>query len=237
MKQTTHEKRIQSVAKRDKRTEPFSQEKIVSSVASVLTQTGEGTFDDAVGVACNVMRELESSDSTILYNEIMPTTHVISDLIFHELNQKQFFTAAQVYKQCESCKKRSETEADERVKRLALEGKKYFRNALGEFVYYRTYARWIDNEHRRETWIETVDRYINFMRENLGEKLTDDEYQELRGAILQQEVVPSMRLLQFAGSAVRKTNVCAYNCSFIAPVCLDDFAEIMYILMCGSVFP
>lgn len=234
MKQTTHEKSIQSVAKRDKRTEPFSQEKIVSSVATVLTQTGEGTLDDAVGVACNVMRELKSVSPEILYDEMIPTTHLISDLIFHELNQKQFFTAAQVYKQCESCKKRSETEADERVKRLALEGKKYFRNALGEFVYYRTYARWIENERRRETWIETVDRYINFMRENLGEKLTDDEYQELRCAILQQEVVPSMRLLQFAGSAVRKTNVCAYNCSFIAPVCLDDFAEIMYILMCGS---
>lgn len=234
MKQAMHEKNINTVAKRDKRTEPFSKDKIVSSVATVLTQTGEGTLEDAVGVVSNVIRELENVHPDIIQDNFIPTTHLISDLICNELNQKQFFTAAQVYKQCEACKKRQATEVDERVQRLAREGKKYFRNALGEFVYYRTYARWIEAERRRETWIETVDRYMNFMHENLGAKLTDDEYAELRRAIIHQEVVPSMRLLQFAGDAVRKTNVCAYNCSFLAPAALDDFAEIMYILMCGS---
>ena len=118
--------------------------------------------------------------------------------------------------------------------RAACNEKNYFRNALGEFVYYRTYARWIERERRRERWPETVDRYVDFMRENLGNKLTEEEYREVHEAIVHQEVMPSMRLMQFSGKAVRKTNVCAYNCSFIAPQCLDDFAEIMYILMCGS---
>lgn len=120
------------------------------------------------------------------------------------------------------------------LKTLTEESKKYFRSSLGEFVYYRTYARWIEAEGRRETWIETVDRYVNFMRENLGDKLTAEEYAEIRTVILQQQVVPSMRLLQFAGVAARTTNVCAYNCSFIAPSCLEDFAEIMYISMAGT---
>ena len=82
--------------------------------------------------------------------------------------------------------------------------------------------------------IETVDRYIGFMKENLGKKLTDAEYKEVREYILNQGAMPSMRLLQFAGKAARATNVCAYNCSYIAPESFQDLAEIMYISMCGT---
>jgi len=120
------------------------------------------------------------------------------------------------------------------VRVLAEKSKKYFKdNALGEFVYLRTYARWIEEENRRETWIETVDRYISFMRENLGNKLSQEEYSELREAILKQEVMPSMRLMQFAGDPARRCNTCAYNCTFIAPASLEDYAEIMYLSMQG----
>lgn len=126
------------------------------------------------------------------------------------------------------------TKVDTKLKELAEESKKYFRNQLAEFVYYRTYSRWMDSEGRRETWIETVERYMSFMKENLGNKLTKAEYDEVREAILNQEAMPSMRLLQFSGDAARVTNVCAYNCSFIAPTKLKDFADITYILMCGA---
>lgn len=122
----------------------------------------------------------------------------------------------------------------DKVRKLAEESSQYFRNQLAEFVYYRTYSRWIDAEGRRETWIETVDRYMDFMRENLKDKLTPSEYSEIRETILKQEAMPSMRLLQFAGLAARTTNVCAYNCSFVAPTELKDFADITYILMCGT---
>ena len=117
---------------------------------------------------------------------------------------------------------------------MARESKQYFRNSLAEFVYYRSYSRWIDEEQRRETWIETVDRYMNFMRENLDKKLHEKEYAEIREAILKHEVMPSMRLMWSAGSAARKTNVTGYNCSFIAPSKLRDFGEIMYLSMCGT---
>ena len=92
----------------------------------------------------------------------------------------------------------------EHVKKLAAESKQYFRNPLAEFVYYRTYSRWIDDESRRETWIETVDRYLSFMREKLGEKLTEAEYTELRTAILSQQIMPSMRLMWSAGSGAQQ---------------------------------
>ena len=118
--------------------------------------------------------------------------------------------------------------------KLSEESSKYFKNKLGEFVYLRTYSKWIESENRRETWIETVDRYMNFMYQNLGNLLDFYEYEEIRTTILKQEVMPSMRLLQFAGKAADNTNVCAYNCSYIAPTCIQDFAEIVYILMCGT---
>jgi ribonucleoside-diphosphate reductase alpha chain len=72
------------------------------------------------------------------------------------------------------------------------------------------------------------------MKENLGDKLEEYTYQEVRSAILNQEVMPSMRLMQFAGEPARRTNVCAYNCSFIAPTKLRDLSDILYILMCGT---
>ena len=122
----------------------------------------------------------------------------------------------------------------EHVKKLTDASKKYFRNPLSEFVYYRSYAKWIEEEGRRETWIETVDRYINFMKGKLDKDLKDSEYEEIRESILKQEAMPSMRLMQFAGAAAEKTNVCAYNCSFIAPASFQDFGEIIYISMCGT---
>src|SRR3970040_465425 len=100
-----------------------------------------------------------------------------------------------LYREERSRLRREMGEIPEKVRKLADESKKYFRNSLAEFVYYRTYSKWIDSEGRRETWIETVDRYIDFMKENVGKKFTDKEYAELRGAILKMEVMPSMRLM------------------------------------------
>lgn len=130
--------------------------------------------------------------------------------------------------------RKSGVKVPEHVKKLTEDSQKYFRNQLAEFVYYRTYSRWVDKEGRRETWIETVDRYMDFMKKKLDGKLSEKEYSEVRDMILAQSSMPSMRLLQFAGKAAEKTNVCAYNCSFIAPSALQDFGEVMYILMCGT---
>jgi len=121
-----------------------------------------------------------------------------------------------------------------KLQELIKASKSYFKNELSEFIYFRTYSRWKGDENRRETWIETVDRYVDFMKENMGTKLTKEEYSKIREAILSQDVMPSMRLMWSAGDAARKTNVCAYNCSFVAPSRLKDFGEIMYLSMCGT---
>ena len=122
----------------------------------------------------------------------------------------------------------------EEIKKAVEESSKYFSSAYSEYIFYQFYSRWVPKLGRRETWIETVDRYIAYMRENLDEKLTNKEYDDVREAILNQDICPSMRLLWSSGKACRQSNVWAYNCSYVAPTCPQDLGEIMYISMCGA---
>ena len=72
------------------------------------------------------------------------------------------------------------------------------------------------------------------MKKNLGDKLSAKEYEDIRQGILNQEIMPSMRLMQFSGKAAERTNVCAYNCAYIAPENFQNIAEVMYVSMCGT---
>jgi ribonucleoside-diphosphate reductase alpha chain len=226
---------LREVRKRDGTIVPFDRERIKSAVHRAMLACDEGSEKDAELVTGAVVSALEKEVRS--RKEYLPTVEDVQDMVETELIYKDFAKTAKgyiIYRE-EHKKIREQTGViPERVKELARDSKNYFRNSLAEFVYYRSYSRWIEHEGRRETWIETVDRYMAFMRENLDKKLTDKEYDEVREAILKQEVMPSMRLMWAAGSAARKTNVCAYNCSFIAPSKLRDFGEIMYLSMCGT---
>jgi ribonucleoside-diphosphate reductase alpha chain len=197
----------------------------------------EGDENHAEKVMIKVMDKLLLVQKENKIKNFVPTVEMIQDVVENELINSSFLNTAKgyiLYRQERSLVREKVGTIPEKIKELFTESKKYFRNSLAELVYYRTYAKWIPEQDRRETWIETVDRYVDFMRDNINGKLTDAEYKEIREAILNQEALPSMRLLQFAGKAARKTNVCAYNCSFIAPRTFQDFAEIMYISMCGT---
>ncbi|MFA6430599.1 MAG: ATP cone domain-containing protein [Candidatus Paceibacterota bacterium] len=226
---------IKSIKKRDGSVVPFDLSKIINAIFKAMTKVSEGSIEEAELVANKVLSELvriaKRSDTFI------PGIEDIQDIVEKELILGEYVQSAKeyiLYRQERNKLREVGIEVPAKVKKLATDSKKYFRNQLGELVYYRTYSRWIDEEGRRETWIETVDRYMAFMKNNIGDLVKPAEYKELREAILKQEVMPSMRLLQFAGTAAGKTNVCAYNCSFIAPSKIQDFAEIMYISMCGT---
>ncbi len=226
---------VKSVRKRDGSVVPFEVGRIENAIHKAMLQTGEGSFEEAKLVAAKVFADVVRI--TKKHRNFVPTVEGIQDSVEKELILSEYVKTAKVYilyREKRAKLREKGFAVPERVKHLALESKKYFRNPLGEFVYYRTYSRWITEENRRETWIETVERYVAFMKENLGKKLKDKEYAEIRDAILNHAAMPSMRLLQFAGPAARATNVCAYNCSYIAPTELSDFAEIMYVSMCGT---
>lgn len=227
---------VSNVRKRDGSVVDFDLSKIQNAIFKALKATGEGTDKEANKVAVAVSKDLVELAGKH-GGDYVPTVEEVQDLVEKELILHKFAATAKayiLYRERRSEVRREKGEVPARVKQLVEESNQYFRSPLGEFVYYRTYAKWIEEEGRRETWVETVGRYIDFMKENLGDKLSEDEYAEVREAILKQQAMPSMRLMQFAGKAARTTNVCAYNCSFIAPSKLEDFAEIMYISMCGT---
>ena len=211
----------------------FDQSRITAAILKAMGVAQEGEIKDAERVSSDVLKGLK---------EKYPINYIlgieeIQDVVEEQLILADYAKAAKgyiLYRQERAKLREIRKEIPENVKKLAEKSKKYFKNPLGEFIYYRSYSRWMDSENRRETWIETAGRYMDFMKENIGNKLDKKEYAELKKAILNQEVMPSMRLMWSAGSAARTTNVSAYNCSFIAPKKLKDFSEIMYILMCGA---
>jgi len=104
-------------------------------------------------------------------------------------------------------------------------------NDYQKFIAISRYARWIDEENRRETWDETVQRYVDYITEKVKGHLPK---QQIFEAIKNLEVMPSMRALMTAGPALERDNTAGYNCSYL-PV--DDpkaFDEAMYILLCGT---
>ena len=107
-----------------------------------------------------------------------------------------------------------------------------------EFIHLSRYSRWLPEEERRETWEETVGRYFNFFTEHLEEnhkyKLTKELRNELEEAVLNLEVMPSMRCLMTAGEALKRENIAGYNCSYIAVNRPNAFDEILYVLMNGT---
>ena len=227
---------VPKIQKRDGTIVPFDFERIVKAIHKAMLAGDEGSEKEAEIMAHRVV-----SDAVRIakkYKTFLPTVEGIQDTVEKELILSDYVGTSKayiLYRERRAKVREQGISVPEKVKELALESRKYLRNnTLSEFVYYTAYSRWNDTEGRRETWVETVDRYMDFMKENMEDKLTEKEYEEVRGAILNQDVCPSMRLLWSAGPAARESNVCAYNCSYVAPTRLRDFGEIMYISMCGT---
>ena len=111
-----------------------------------------------------------------------------------------------------------------------------FKNEVAEFIYKRTYSRWIEEESRREEWEETIERFISFLISKRGKKIPDKTIRKIRKYMIEFAVMPSMRFLWAAGPAAEKDNTVIYNCSFAKLNCVEAFAECLHILMCGTGF-
>ena len=110
----------------------------------------------------------------------------------------------------------------------------YLPSDYQEYIARSRYARYIPKEQRRETWGETTDRYVKFFADKFP---NDFPAENIRNAMLNLEVLGSMRAVMTAGAALEKDNICGYNCSYVA---VDDprvFSEALYILMNGCFDP
>ena len=105
-------------------------------------------------------------------------------------------------------------------------------DAYQQYIHKSRYARYNAEEQRRETWEETVNRYVNYWVDKAD--LNDFEVSEIFKAIHDLDVMPSMRALMTAGEALDRDNVAGFNCSYLPIDHPKAFDEMMYILMCGT---
>ena len=101
---------------------------------------------------------------------------------------------------------------------------------LQQYVHKSRYARWLDSAQRRETWPETVNRYVDYF----NNKFPHYPAEEIRSAITNLHVMPSMRALMTAGPALERDPIAGFNCAFTAVDNVRAFDEILYVLMCGT---
>ncbi|KKQ27685.1 MAG: Ribonucleoside-triphosphate reductase [Parcubacteria group bacterium GW2011_GWB1_37_13] len=234
-------KKIKSIRKRSGEVVPFDLKIIARAVSKAFEVTDEGGETESYLVANSVFKTLLGLREELVKKnksaKFLPTVELVQDFVEKELMKKGFTDTAKKYILYRN--RRSELRAafgpvPEAVRTAVEESSKYFSSPYSEYIFYQFYSRWVPELGRRETWTETIDRYMVYMKENLGDKLHAKEYEEVRQAILNQEICPSMRLLWSAGKACRNSNVWAYNCSYIAPTCPQDLGEIMYVSMCGA---
>jgi ribonucleoside-diphosphate reductase alpha chain len=104
-----------------------------------------------------------------------------------------------------------------------------------EYIAASRYARFVDNKKRRENWGETVDRYVEYIFSRTPAIAEDKELKtELRSAIYNLELMPSMRAVMTAGKSADRDNTCVYNCSYLPVDDPKSFDEAMFILLCGT---
>lgn len=233
--------KIKLIRRRNGEVVPFDLERIARAVFKAFEVSLEGGEKEAHKVAEKIFKKLLELRANLISEnknaKFLPTVELVQDFVEKELMKDGFTDTAKkyiLYRNKRSELRKAFGPVSETTRLAVEESSKYFGSPYSEYIFYQFYSRWVPELGRRETWIETIDRYMAYMKENLGNKLTAKEYSDVREAILKQDICPSMRLLWSAGKACRNSNVWAYNCSYIAPTCTQDLGEIMYISMCGA---
>ena len=104
-----------------------------------------------------------------------------------------------------------------------------------EYIAASRYARYIDEKNRRETWDETVERFVDYIFSRTDAILGNEKLKnQLFKAIKNHEVMPSMRAMMTAGKSADRDNTCVYNCSYLPVDDPKSFDEAMFILLCGT---
>jgi ribonucleoside-diphosphate reductase alpha chain len=104
-----------------------------------------------------------------------------------------------------------------------------------EYIAASRYARFQDDKGRRETWDETVQRYVDYIFSRTPVISANSAVkEELFSAIKNLELMPSMRAMMTAGKSADRDNTCVYNCSYLPVDDPKSFDEAMFILLCGT---
>jgi len=218
----------------------FDESRITTAILKALTQHNQNKNAEINGeILWKEASNLSSEVIETMHKENIKELEKIQDTVEQILMRHEKYQAvAKIYiiyrHERAQLRKKRDKEISQDLSLLYEESKKNFQSTYNEIIYLRTYSRWLEDKGRRETWKETVNRFISHMVFSLPEgSLTPEELSELSSSILRMEVMPSMRALQFSGEPMKLNNLFAYNCCFVAPICIKDIVDVMYLSMCG----
>ena len=217
-----------SIVKRDGRVVPFEVARIENAMTrcfASLDREPNTPVPDLARQAVNI----------IAAKYTQPTVEGVQDIVEMVLQAAGEYDAAKHYilYRAEHAKMRQVRPIPEAVRRAFAESDRYFPTQLQKFQFYDKYSRFTYDLGRRETWVETVDRAVDYLRELSESRLPPETYTRLRQGMLAMRAMCSMRLLAMAGPAARRNNVTIYNCSYLPVDSIDSFVEAMIISMSG----
>ncbi|KKT71549.1 MAG: Ribonucleoside-triphosphate reductase [Candidatus Collierbacteria bacterium GW2011_GWB1_44_6] len=217
-----------TIVKRDGRVVTFEINKIEKAISLCFHDLGKEPSTPVQELAKRVVNIIGAKYSK-------PTVEQVQDVVELVLQAAGEFAAAKNYilYRAEHAKVRDARPIPKEVSKAFAESDIYFENQIQKFQFFDKYSRFNYDFGRRETWKETVDRAVDYLRELSGEKLEAGVYKRIRNSILEMKATPSMRLLAMAGPAARRNNISIYNCSYQPVDSLDSFVEALIISMNG----
>lgn len=216
------------IVKRDGRVVDFDITRIENAIRKCFDNLGtqpELSFEELARQVVNI----------VAAKYPQPTVENVQDTAEMVLQAAGEFEAAKHYilYRAEHAKIREEKAVPEEVKKAFEASDAYFPSPMQMFQFYDKYSRFNYELGRRETWIETVDRSVDFLKELSGSRLPSATYEKIRRFVLEMKSAPSMRLLAMAGPAARRQNIAVYNCSYMPADHIDSFVEALIISMAG----
>ncbi len=218
----------ENIVKRDGRVVPFEMDRIENALNRCFKSLGRNVEEQVKELTRQIVNIVSAK-----YER--PSVEVVQDIVEMVLQAAGEYDAAKKYilYRAEHAKLREYRPIPEDVRKAFDASDKYFPTQIQKFQFYDKYSRFSYEYNRRETWIETVDRAVAYLKELSEFRLTQLTYARIRQAILDMKVMPSMRLLAMAGSAARRNNISIYNCSYMPVDSIDSFVEALLISMSG----
>lgn len=218
-----------TIVKRDGRVVDFDIERIQKAMDRCFASFGrvpETPTDELAQRVANIV---------VAKGMVPPSVESVQDIVEMVLQAAGEFEAAKRYilYRAEHARERAERPVPVEVQQAFAESARYFPTPLQQFQFFDKYSRFDYNKGRRETWVETVNRTVNFLHELAGPMLEAETYERVRRGILEMKVMPSMRLLAMAGPAARRSHITIYNCSYQPVDSIDSFVEALIISMSG----
>ena len=217
-----------NVTKRDGRVVSFNSELIENALQKCFSSIGR-TPD------VSIKRIAQQAINVVSSKYDQPTVENIQDIVEMTLQAVGEFNAAKHYilYRAEHAKMRQSRPVPSAIRAAFEESDSFFPTQIQKFQFYDKYSRFNYELGHRETWVETVDRATDYLKELSGNKLPQQIYDRIRKGILEMKAMPSMRLLAMAGPAARRNNIAIYNCSYMPVDSIDSFVEALVISMSG----